>query len=283
MDGKSDDRILSQHYIIETHSPYGKKSGGYRKLWSAVVKILEHNTTLYVSELPRLLDKAAENKVDELRFTDTNFAGCTYHCRDHKIEPISRVVWGVKSVVFENCVIGLIFLLNILNDKTSLKCDDCNVDISACCGKNSIEEVRIIGCLMGSGRHIIDKRTIDGKTEYGLRREILRQLENNYCITLFSIIDDPRLTRNDAVIDRESLNMIQREVDECELLDRQINLILDRNKRGHKLCQSAIYNVLLIKKYRNTGFDLLGRDIILIICGLLLNSKGTCVWHQLNM
>jgi len=247
MEGRSDDRILSQHYIIDTHSPYGKKSSVHRKLWNAVGKRTAYNTTLYVAELPRLLSKAAENNVDELQFTDTNLVGCTYRCQDHKIEPISRVAWSVKSVVFENCIIGPVFLLNILDDKTSLKCEDCNIDISAYCGKNSIEEVRIISCFMGGGRHIIDKRTIDSKTEYGLRREILRQLENNYCITLFNIIDNPKLTRNNAVIDRETLNVIQHEVDECELLDRKINLILDRNKRGHKLCQSAIQTILLIK------------------------------------
>lgn len=239
---------------------------------------------LGMAELLHLLDRVTENKVKELRFRYMDLVECYYGAtRDGlgQTNPSFNYVysgWTVKTVSVRNCIIGKEFFENILTNDSQF-IDGNNFDVSR--GKNLIEEIRIInceivesnGCIRNSVKELVAKKV-------AFRREILKTLETNYRVRIINIEYTTKTKISRDVKSRNHLNIIQYEPDEPGRLDDQIKILLDRNNRGYHLCQSAIQTVLLIKKYKNSVLDLLGRDIVKVICQLLLDTKGTQVWSQ---
>lgn len=244
------------------------------KIWSIDAETMSFGHVLDMGELFRLLERVTECKVQELRFNHKDLAQC-YYGYEHETVFLAFMPslkgtysgWTVKTISVRRCVIGVEFLSNILSDR-ALFVEGTNCDSYT--GKNLIEEIRIIDCETAEP----SRRVIDSERETILKQEILQLLETNYRVRNIDIVNTPTCKKNGYSWEKPNLN----DIEESKQLDCQIKLLLDRNNRGHHLCRLAIQNILLIRKYRNSVLDLVGKDIILLICGLLLDSKGTSIW-----
>lgn len=63
--------------------------------------------------------------------------------------------------------------------------------------------------------------------------------------------------------------------------DRKVQALLLRNQAGYHKCQRAIYQVLLIKKYRPSSvFRFINRDVVMLIVRWVHGTIGSAVWCQ---
>jgi len=236
-----------------------------KKIWSTGLNLKGLSIAINARQLLHLIDRLAENNIKELRLNGINVNMC-YSENDVDCERCYQG-WAIKKIVVKSCIIGKLFIEHIFNPNSIF------VDVNTSykyVGNNLIEEIHIIDCDITND---IDRRDFITIKELIVNHQVVDVLRSNYRIRVIkgydSVYDEP-------IIDGVQFKRLPSSRD--YEFDQLINPILNRNNKGHQLCLKAIYTVLLIKKYRNSVFDYLGRDIIKVICQLLLDTKGTKVW-----
>lgn len=208
-----------------------------------------------INDLLMLTKRLEENTVKELTISGLDLVAC-YHgekFEDHKDRSYKTYSgWTVKRLTVEGCTLGINFLYSVLRENAQFINSSANDSYS---GKNLIEEINIKDC---QTRGFADNNENTQVKEQQFKQLTMELLENNYRVRILNILYTNRFIGNET--------------------DRQIRRLLLRNTKGHALCLSAIYTILLAKRYRNSIFDGLPRDIIRLICQLLLESKGTKIW-----
>ena len=65
------------------------------------------------------------------------------------------------------------------------------------------------------------------------------------------------------------------------LNDREMQGLFLRNQNGCQKCSAAIYQLLLIKRYRpDSVFRFINKDVVMIIAKLIYKTMGTAAWSQ---
>jgi len=231
----------------------------------------DNHLVISIRDLLLFIERLAENKIVELKLTGINLQDCYYEeNRDHSRSPIRGRYsgWTVRKISIFKCYIGTEFLLNII-DKASCFNEGTNGD--SYIGRNLIEEIRIIDCDAPYPIDLIDNNDIV------MKGEIAKLLRDNYRIKVIDIINLP-INKDILPVVKNMTFFESQTFLESQEISRKIDLLLKRNNKGHELCLSMVYNILLIKKYRDSIFDILPRDIIKLICELILDTKGTKIW-----
>jgi hypothetical protein len=228
------------------------------KILSTGITVNGITLIISIEDLLKLIEKLAQNQIRELRISGIDLNGC-YN------KPVSYIDktytgWTIKSIIIKSCILGEDFLKHILSPDSLFKAVNSKSDYT---GKNLIEEIRIIECERTDNLNYHNYKTIRGKI---LTSEVFKILNSNYRVRIIKI--------------KQGSNYKDYIIGEHIEFNSKINPILKRNKAGHLLCLSAIYTILLIKKYRTSLFDYLGKDVVKLICQLLLGTKGTKVWCQ---
>jgi hypothetical protein len=249
------------------------------KIWSITGKepgihaLMPFNQILNDTNFFSLIERLAENEIKELRFNNVDLLNCYFNIGE--MPGLSRREtypgFTIKCITVIECQIGEKFISNIFNENARV-----SNYLHTYTGKNLIEEINIINCyLIGYGACDNDNNR---HKEIIIKKAVYELLKTNYRIKILGITNGPAYEKHGAIIDRQHLNTVQSQIDNIREFDRLIDRMLVRNRKGHQLCLSTVYTILLIKKFRYSVFDNLGKDIIKIICRLLLNTKGTKIW-----
>jgi hypothetical protein len=167
--------------------------------------------------------------------------------------------WTIKKIVIKECFHVARFAARLFSDEI--------------CG---------IGGFYNAENYIEEIHIKNSSIDYGFREQMLEYLEDNYRIRIVNFVNTGCLKKTDAIISRDHMNQVQQEVDICREIDRKMRILLKRNQDGYSNCKSAIYTVLAIKRYRNSVFDYLNKDIVLIVCNLVLATIGTDIWCEFD-
>lgn len=235
-----------------------------KKIWSTGITYKELTLVINVRQFLVLINGLAKNQVQELRFNSINISQC--YCDTNNPYQKDYCGWRIRKLILNNCILRPEFIEHIISPDSRFKSNSNYLYI----GENSIEEIDIIECDRTYNMHVREYQTI---RQIMLKREILNILISNYRLRIITIISpgsEPSSTNKSQYRLLPSF--------EDEEFDQRINPILNRNNKGHQLCLSAVYSVLMIKNYRDSVFDKIGRDVIKLVCQLLLDTKGTSIW-----
>ena len=115
---------------------------------------------------------------------------------------------------------------------------------------------------------------IRSKAMVGYTDVLMRAVTTNYRLLNFeslSMTDELKLLMA-ATIKQEHRTPLQKY---CKIM----KVLLKRNNDGDAKCTAAIIQILLIKRYRpHSVFQFTTRDIVKMICKLVLQTRGTFIW-----